>query len=213
MSLTMDEINDIAKKFIDLREQANVTKSKTIKTQYKQYQNYCMDKLKFLVQHKVGKYKKFSNYHDLEQDGYEALVLALRTYDPARGSFSWWANQYIKTRIYRAANAHSTIRFPMKKAKEMKPYKVSVIPTIIDSDLSALESLENYQTSTSVLSAIEKLPNNHQRIVNMLFGFNGIEQQSINNIIKSLSISRPQFLKIFEEAKSKLKEILQSNHD
>lgn len=213
MSLTQEEINEIATKFIDLREQAKITKSKVVKSQYKTYQNYCMNKLKFLVLHKIGKYKKFSNYHDLEQDGYEALVLALRTYNPAKGTFTWWADKYISTRVSRAANAHSTIRFPLKKAKEMKPYKVSVIPTIIDADPTALESLENFQISESVLVAIQQLPQNHQRIINMLFGFNGMEQHSINNITKTLSISRPQFLKIFEEAKLKLKEILQLHHD
>jgi RNA polymerase sigma factor (sigma-70 family) len=213
MSLTQDEINDIAKKFIDLREQAKITKSEADRLQYRKYQNYCMDKLKFLVLHKVGKYRKFSNYPDLEQDGYEALVLALRTYNPNKGAFTWWADKYISTRVSRAANAHSTIRFPLKKAKETKPYKISIIPTIIDTEPTALESLESFQSSKSISSAVEQLPSNHQNVVNMLFGFNGVEQQSINNIIKSLSISRPQFLKIFGEAKIKLKEILQLNNE
>ncbi|HVI40235.1 MAG TPA: sigma-70 family RNA polymerase sigma factor [Anaerovoracaceae bacterium] len=206
--LTQEEINGIADKFIALRDKAEKSKSKKIRTQYKQYQNYCMDKLKFLVLNKVGKYRKFSNYIDLEQDGYEALILALRTYVPGKGAFSWWADKYISTRVSRAANAHSTIRFPLKKAKEVRPFKMSIIPIVIDSSPDALENLESSQTTQNILEAIKQLPDQHQTIINMTFGFNGVKQHSIGNVTKQLSISRPQFLKLLEEAKTKLKEIL-----
>lgn len=206
--LSQEEINGIAKQFIMLRNKAEKSKSKKIKSEYKQYQNYCVEKLKFLIVNKTNKYRKFSNHPDLEQDGYEALILALRTYDPGKGAFSWWADKYISTRVSRAANAHSTIRFPLKKAKEMRPYKISIIPVIIDSEPDASEKLENSQRVENILSAIKKLPEQHQKVINMTFGFNGIRQYSISNVTKQLSISRPQFLKILEEAKEKLREIL-----
>lgn len=207
--LSQIEIDEIATTFIKLRDKAEKSKSKNVKAKYKKYQEYCIEKLKFLVLHKVVRYKKFSNYIDLEQDGFEALILSLKTYNPAKGAFSWWADKYISTRISRAANAHSTIRFPLKKAKEVRPFKMSIIPTIIDGSASAVDALENYEITQSIVNAIKQLTAQQQKVINIAFGFNGIKPRSIGAATKELSISKPQFLKLLEEAKLKLKDILE----
>lgn len=212
MALSQEEIDDIAKKFIELRDKAEKSKSKKVRAQYKAYQNYCVEKLKFLVTNRAGRYRKFSNHPDLEQDGFEALILALKTYNPTKGSFSWWADKYISTRISRAANAHSTIRFPIKKAREMKPYKASGLPIMVDSSADASVSLERCETSNLLFTAIAQLPEKHQKIINMVYGFNGSKEQSLENVAKELSMSRSQSSKLLEEAKNKLKEILGSNY-
>lgn len=206
--LPQDEINALAEKFILLKAKAEKSKSKKVQKEYKDYQNYCVEKLKFLVTFRSNKYKKFSNHLDLEQDGFEALILALKTYDPKKGCFSWWADQYIKTRITRAANSHSTIKYPLKKAKENKPYKMSELPVITDESPDASQILESHEINKDILQAIKKLPEQHQKVINMAFGFNGIKQHTITNVIKELSISRIQCLKILEEAKTKLKDLL-----
>lgn len=203
-----DEIDSVINEFICLRRKAKKSKSKSFKQQFEAYQKYCIEKCKCLVTNRVGRYRKFSNYDDLEQDGYEALVLALRTYDPDKGSFTWWADKYISTRVARCANTHSTIRFPLKKAKEIKPFKISVIPTIIDESPSALSSLEETQTNTHVAVAVKQLPEEQQRLVNIIFGLNGAKQQSIGEASRILDISRPKCLKILEQAKNNLKEKL-----
>lgn len=203
-----EEIDKIATEFIRLREKAQKSKSRSVKRKFKNYQNYCIEQFKFLVLGKVGKYRKFSNYKDLEQDGFEALVLALRTYDPKRGSFTWWADKYISTRISRAANAHSTIRFPLKKARELKPFKTSTIPILVDNQPDALQTIETTERSDFVHDAIKELPEEHQRLINLIYGFHGMKPHSIGNALKAMSISRPQCLKILEEAKTKLKEKL-----
>lgn len=204
--LEQDEINSIAKLFMECRDTKNKNIQKCI-----QDQNECVHKLKFLVINKIRKYKKFSNYADLEQDGYEALVLALKTYNPSKGCFSWWADKYISTRISRAANAHSTIRFPLKKAKETRPYKITTIPIIVDETPTAQESIESSEQTFYVTQALLKLPEMHQKVVNMVYGFNGIKQQSIGIMIKELDISRPQCAKILQEAKDQLKNLLQTS--
>lgn len=202
------EIDALATEFIARKTKVQKTKSKQVKRKFKAFQNYCVDQFKFLVTNKIGKYRKFSNSKDLEQDGYEALVLALRTYNPSKGSFSWWADKYIQTRISRAANAHSTIRFPLKKARDLKPFKTSTIPVIIDSQPSAIEIIEQTEQAKSVLDAVSGLPEQHQQLINLVYGFGGKKPQSIGNAIKVLQISRPQCLRILEEAKEKLKEKL-----
>jgi RNA polymerase sigma factor (sigma-70 family) len=206
-SKNQDEAEEYAKKLIELRNGS--CKELKLKQEYLAYQLVCISKFKYIVDAHVAKYKKFSNFEDLKQEAYEALVMAIKTYDSNKGSFSWWAGKYIKTKVYRSANAHSTIRFPLKQAKEIKPHKITNMPILADMKISATDGIEVLQTSESIHKAINQLPNKHQMIVNMLFGFNGIEQQSINNITKKLAISRPQFLKTFEEAKILIKEILQ----
>lgn len=212
MALSQEEIDDIAKKFIELRDKAEKSKSKKIRAQYKAYQNYCVEKLKFLVTNRAGRYRKFSNHPDLEQDGFEALILALKTYNPSKGAFSWWADKYISTRISRAANAHSTIRFPIKKAREMKPYKANGLPIMIDSAADASLSLEKQELGQLLSAAISQLSEKHQKIISMVYGFNGSKEQSLETTAKQLSLSRSQSSKLLEEAKNKLKEILGSDY-
>lgn len=203
-----EEIDELARNLIKLRNKAQKSKSKTIKQKFEVYQTYCIERFKYLITMRAGKYRKFSNYKDLEQDGYEALMLALRTYDPKKGSFTWWADKYISTRISRAANAHSTIRFPLKKARELKPFKTSTMPVIIDSNPDALQYIEANEASNNVLKAIKELPEQHQKVINFVYGFHGLKPHSIGNALKTFSLSRPQCLKILEEAKLKLKEKL-----
>jgi RNA polymerase sigma factor (sigma-70 family) len=207
--LEQDEINAIAGTFLAARKKVKQVKSLKEKQDCEQQQNLCLQQLRFLVLNKTRKYKQFSNHADLEQDGFEALILALKTYNPEKGCFSWWADKYISTRISRAANAHSTIRFPLKKAKETRPYKTSTIPTIVDLAPSAQESLENSERVNKVTQALAQLPEMHQKVVSMVYGFNGIKQHSMGTLIKELAISKPQCTKILREAKDQLKEILQ----
>lgn len=202
------EIDALARDFITLRNKAQKSKSKILKKKFQEYQNFCIDRFHCLVTAKVGRYRKFSNYQDLEQDGMEALVLALRTYKPKKGSFTWWANKYIATRVSRAANAHSTIRFPLKKAKDIKPFKTSTMPVIIDSQLPAVDALEQNQESIGIANAIAELPEQHKKLIDLIYGFNGMKPHSIGNAQKTLSISRTQCLRLLEEAKDKLKEKL-----
>lgn len=203
-----EEVDEFAREFIKLRNKAKKSKSRAVKQKYAEYQKLCIEKFRYLITTRVSKYRKFSNYKDLEQDGFEALVLALRTYDPDKGSFTWWADKYISTRVSRAANAHSTIRFPLKKARELKPFKTSTIPVLIDEQPDALSSIETSQVQDHILEAIKELPEQHQRLINLIYGFHGMKPHSIGTALKTLSMSRPQCIKILEEAKTKLKEKL-----
>lgn len=203
-----EEIDEFAKELVRLRDRSQKTKSAAIKQKYLDYQKFCMEKFKYLITMRVNKYRKFSNHKDLEQDGFEALILALRTYNPDKGSFTWWADKYISTRVSRAANAHSTIRFPLKKARELKPFKTATIPVIVDMQPDALESIQTSETTSYVSKAILELPEDHQKLINLIYGFQGMKPHSIGNALKELSLSRPQCLRILEEAKTKLKEKL-----
>lgn len=211
-SLTPGEINEIARKFITLKKKARPgTKAER---KFKVYQNYCASKLAPLVYCKTSKYRKFSNHPDLQQDGFEALMLAFETYDPDKGDFTWWASKYINTRVSRAANAHSTIRFPLKKAKELQPYKTSTMPILVDPKMSPLEDVERAQESNVVQRAIAKLPAQQKQIILMHYDFvvGKKKSNSISKISQELKISRPTCVKLLDEAEKSLRKNLQKHY-
>jgi RNA polymerase sigma factor (sigma-70 family) len=209
MSINLEEVNSIARTFLELKKKA-AGGCEDAQRKYKVYQNYCAQKLSPLVKNKTSKYKKFSNYPDLQQDGFEALMLAFETYDPNKGDFIWWASKYINTRVCRAANAHSTIRFPLKKAKDIQPYKTNTMPILVDSKRGPLESVEEAQRRAVIQEAIAQLPEKQRKIILLHYEFkNG--NSSISKISKELKISRPACVKLLEEAEKSLKIQLQ-NH-
>jgi RNA polymerase sigma factor (sigma-70 family) len=207
-----EEMDGIATEFIRLKNKAAKTKSKNVKQKYKAYQNFCITKFKFLVSGRVARYKSFSNYLDLEQDGYEALMMALKTYNPKKGAFTWWADKYITTRISRSANAHSTIKYPMKQAKLIKPFKTSTIPIMIDSSLNPHEQMEVKEKSDHINDAMAELSAKHRQLIDLVYGLNDNKPRSIGKALKTLRLSRPQGMKMLEEAKEMIKEKLQDQN-
>lgn len=198
--LTLDEINSIANEYIRLKNKSNKSKSKKVKQKFANYQNYCVKKLEHLVIMKLNKYKKFPNYLDLKQDGLEALILSLKTFDYSKGNFAAWAHRYIGTRISRAANTHSTIRCPIKKIKNFKPIKVSKFPTLIDETKTPQECLEDSEIKEIVSNAINLLPTNQKSVI--ILKKNSL---SINKISQELKISRSSCVKLLNEAEESLR--------
>lgn len=212
MSLTKERINEIAKEFLALKKKSESGEKKDV-LDYRNYQNYCTEQLAPLVKIKTNKYKKFSNYPDLLQDGFEALMLAFETYNPKKGDFAWWAMKYIGTKVSRAANTHSTIRIPLKKARDMQPYKTSVMPVQVDKGATPAEEIENNELSSYVKKALAELSEKQKRAIMMYYEFAGTRVNSISDISKELKVSRPTCVKLISEAekilKSKLSELNQ----
>lgn len=206
-----EEINEIAKEYVELREQASKTKNKKIKSKFKQFHNDIVKKLSHLVLLRTNRYRMFNNYHDLQQDGFEALFMALKTYRPEKGDFSWWAKKYIDTRVSRAANSHSTIKYPLKITKDYKPHKMNAIPIITDTAFDPQQNLEYTELQKAVAEAISLLPEIQQRVIKLSFEMAGNRASTISKISEELKISRTSCLKILEEAKNTLKEKLVYN--
>ncbi len=201
-----EDANEYAKELIKLR--SLYKENPDLKKQYLQFENQCFIKFQYIIDNKIYRYKNFSNFQDLKQEGYEALTMAIKTYDVTKGSFTWWAERYVKTRIFRSANAHSTIRFPLKKAKEERPYKVSTIPVMLDLALNAEDNMELSESNSTISDALEQLPDLHKKVISMIYGFEGQKSNTIDSVTKELALSRTQFSKILREAKKQLKETL-----
>jgi RNA polymerase sigma factor (sigma-70 family) len=192
---------------VNLRDKCKKSKSKKIHAKYEQSRKRCMDRFDFLVEKKTRKYRGFSNYEDLKQDGRIALMLALNSYELGKGDFFWWADKYIKTKVSREANRHSTIKIPIKHTKRLTPYKVSQLPIIIDGSPDASDTMYTRQVRNRVRSAVTNLPEDQRKVVLSYFEFGGsrVKSSSINKICKDLKISRVTCLKLLNDAKEVLR--------
>ena len=204
--LTEPEAQELMTKLIDLRDQIKVNEDPKLVTELKAHEKICIEKFKYLITMKTGRYKTFSNYEDLNQEGFEALVKAMNNYNPKKGSFFWWAHRYIDTRISRSANLHTTIRYPLKVAKATAPHKESVMPLLIEEVHCPDKELEAVQSTFAIQNAFALLSEEQKKVINLAYGFDGDKPMSINKICKKLNISRLSCIKTINGSLSLMKE-------
>lgn len=204
------EINELLNKFVDLRDKCSKSKNKKYHLEYHKYKTLCLNELDYLVESKTKKYRSFANYEDLKQEGRTALMLALNSYNPSKGNFYWWANQYIKTKVCREANRHSVMKIPLKHTKEMPPYKVSQFPIMVDHEPNGYDVCSVRELKTVIKDAINKLPDNQKRVINLYYELGDANACTVNQICKKLNVSRMNFLKLLDEAKLNLKNSLKT---
>lgn len=204
--LTEQEANDLMNKWIDLKTQLKTSSDPKLVKEFEKHDRLCVEKFRYLVTMKTGRYKAFSNYEDLNQEGHEALIKAMKTFKPNKGSFFAWAHNYIGTRISRSANLHTTIRFPLKVAKANTPHKESVMPLLIEERYCPDRELEESQTTRAVQDALSILSKEQQEIIGLAYGFDGDKPMSINKICKKLGVSRLSCIKTINNALSLMKE-------
>lgn len=204
--LTEQEANELMNKWIDLKGQLKTSEDPKLVREFEKHDRLCVEKFRYLVTMKTGRYKAFSNYEDLNQEGHEALIKAMKTFKPNKGSFFAWAHNYIGTRISRSANLHTTIRFPLKVAKANTPHKESVMPLLIEERFCPDKELEESQVTHAVQNALAVLSPEQKEIINLAYGFDGDKPMSINKICKKLGISRLSCIKMINSALSLMKE-------
>jgi RNA polymerase sigma factor (sigma-70 family) len=204
--LTDKEAYDLMVKLIDLRAQFQETKGPQIEAKLKLHEQECMEKFRYLVTMKTGRYKAFSNYEDLNQEGFEALLKAMKTFNPRKGGFFSWAHHYIGTRISRSANLHTTIRYPLKVAKATPPHKESVMPVQIEERHCPDKEAEEAQSHQAVLQALATLTKEQREIIRLAYGFSGDKPMSVNKICRKLGISRSSCVKTIGNALSLMKD-------
>jgi RNA polymerase sigma factor (sigma-70 family) len=204
------EINDIVFQLVTIRREYEKIKSSKLKNELKKIQGLCIEKLEYLVDARTRRYRNFANYEDLRQDARIALYSALHSYNPEKGDFFWWANKYMKTKVSREANRHSTIKIPLKHARNIQPYKVSQIPIMIDDNPSASDNFSTCENSIIIKNAVLKLPEEQRRVIELHYEMTNdrCNLNSIDKICGQLKITRVICLKLLNEAKRKLKQEL-----
>lgn len=198
--ITDQEAKDLMVKLIELRSKAKDNNSAKIKHELNTHLELCMDKFKYLVMMRTSKYKAFSNYDDLNQEGFEALLRAMKTYKPSKGGFFTWAHHYISTRISRSANLHTTIRFPMKVAKAMPPHKELIMPERVEEGACPSDLAEANEDHVAVTNVLSLLTEQQKMVIDLAYGFDGDKPMSINKICQKLDISRNACLKMINGA-------------
>jgi RNA polymerase sigma factor (sigma-70 family) len=204
--LTEKEAQDLMTKLIDLRKKYEESKDPKIEIELKNHETQCIEKFKYLVTMRTGRYKSFSNYDDLNQEGFEALVKAMKTFKEGRGNFFSWAHHYIGTRISRSANLHTAIRYPLKVAKEVAPHKETIMPIQVEEQNCPDKELEESQIVLAIHKTLSSLSEDQKKIIKLLYGLNGDKPMSINKVCKMLNISRSSCIKTVKTALSIMKE-------
>lgn len=204
--LTEQEAQDLMAKLVDLKLKAKLSNDFKIKQELKKHEHKCITQFKYLVTMKTGRYKAFSNYDDLNQEGFEALIKAMKTYNPNKGSFFAWAHHYIGTRISRSANLHTTIRYPLKVAKATTPHKETLMPLMIEERYCPDKQLENSEINTAIHGAINLLSDQQKQVINLVYGFDGSKPMSVNKVCKKLNISRLHCVKLINNSLSIMKD-------
>lgn len=198
--MTVKEADRLIKKYVKLREQVKISDESKLITEFKKHESICVNKFKYLVLMKTARYKNFNNYDDLIQEGLVALLKAMNSYNPSKGSWFWWAHKYLDTSIARCANLHTTIRFPLQYAKHNTPHREAALPLLIDYRENAHEIMENGEALGLLKSNIKHLSSDQKQIIQMLFGINNEKIYSIANICKQLKIPRSSCIKVLNTA-------------
>jgi len=207
--ISMEESQRLMEKFIILREKYSKSNNKKDLFMLNKHERICVEKFKYLVSMRTDRYRGFYNYEDLNQEGLEALIKAMKNYDPKKGSWFWWAHKYIETRISRSANLHTTIRYPLKFAKLNTPHKESVLPILVEGRFCPDKNLERAETLKAIQSAMEFLNKEQKDIISFAYGFDGDKPLSINKICKKMNISRLSCIKTINSALNILKQNIQ----
>lgn len=203
-----EKIQNLLSKLVLMRRKCAKSKSVKAKLELHRLQAECAKELEYLVEARTRRYRGFANYEDLCQDGRIALFLALQSYEPEKGDFFWWANKYIKTKISREANRHSTIKIPLKQTRLVQPYKVSQLPIIVDNAPSAVDNMANEEKSNLIKYAINKLPPDQRKVIELHYEMSERDTNSIVKICSTMKISRMNCIKLLDEAKNTLKQNL-----
>jgi len=207
--MTIEEAQTLMKTFIKYREKAAKTNHQKDILLFKEHERFCIEKFKYLVLMKTSRYKNFSNYDDLVQDGLEGLIKSMKTYNPKKGIFFWWAHKYVDTRIARCANLHTTIRFPLKYAKAVTPHRESILPILVDQLAGPYDILEHREALMAVNKNFSNLSSNQQKVVKLLFGIDGENPQSISKVCQQLRMSRPTCVKLLDQVLNILRRNIQ----
>lgn len=210
--ITKEQAQVLLDTYFNLKNQFESEPNSKNKMQLERHRNYCMKQLEYLVTTKLYKYAQFPNYEDLYQDGMEALNKAITTYDPSTNAlFFWWAHKYIGIKISRSANLHSTIRYPLKKAKAIQPkrqewnsnvlYKYNLVNEEVPDKI-----LEKQQIDNIVNNSINNLSDIQRQILAYAYGLGECDPHNLSLISDKLNISKNLVTKELLKALRSLKQ-------
>lgn len=175
--LTEKEAQDIFKNFVELKNLADG--DKTYITKLKRQENFMMREFKYIIESKTAKYKKHSNYDDLNQDGYEALLMGIKTYSPDKGSIFWWLHKYIGTKVSRSANMHSVVRSSIKRSSQGDIPKCDNSPINLVDKTTPFDILNQMETEKIVKEKLSKLSKEDYDLITNVYKMSNDDAEEI----------------------------------
>lgn len=200
MKLDSAEIDLQVSQLLQWCKELKISESVDLQKRYKNLEKELIEKLTILVVRRCSRYRKFSNHPDLTQDGLEGLCLALKTYDPSKGSFIWWANKYIGTRVARAANQHSTIRIPIAKAGLLKPMRTIKLPLIYDPQPQADEQINLFEFNHAFAKCLDNMSDRQQALALLIFQ----QETSREEARQQLDLTRGEMRRLYKSVSARL---------
>jgi len=203
------EVNGILlDKLISLKKAKDCTGSKQDEMKYNKCFEEALRKFDYIVELHASKYRKFSNYKDLSQEGKMGLMIALMKFDPKRSkNFFKVANWYIKTRIKRAANKHDVMKVPLNSPKEKILTRICDVPIMVDKDCRQDEVIEKIQFLEHIRSSIDHLTEEQAHVICLYYGIDTKRYCSTNKktmslfgISKKLKIPKENIVAILDAA-------------
>lgn len=204
MSISEEEAKELFEKFTELKSKFELTQQKTDKMRLERHKNVMIEKLKYIVVRKTSAYKKYHNYDDLNQDGFEALIMGLNNFDPKKGSIFWWLHKYIDTRIARKANAHSVVKVPIKVAKATPPKMETISLFAEDTSNNPEEEFIKKNKLNNLEEKINKLDKDDKDFINKFID-SGNDKKSIKELCDSAGINKVQLQTKVKKIISKMK--------
>lgn len=204
------KINELAISFVKAKKELEKNKSLVNQKKVSFLELTLYTQYKRILSYKLRKYKRYFNYIDLQQEAYEALTRALKTFDPNKGLFTSWANKYIDIRIARAANSNSTIKYPIQISPEDRSvrdftYKITDDKTSIERQYNVEQDLDKLQKIHIVKTELKQFDDLDKKIFSSIYGLE-TEARSITDICNRLNISREKCLRSLNNTTSILKQ-------
>ena len=82
------------------------------------------------------------------------------------------------------------------------------MPIMEDPGKDPFEELEEQQSCNSLMGAVDTLPPEQRDVVTMTYGLGGFRPSTAGNVMERLSITRQQYTKLLNQAKSTIKKQL-----
>lgn len=165
--LSENEAQDLFNKYVELKKLSETDSS--YERKLARHKNLMISQFSYIIESKTAKYKKFSNYQDLYQDGCEALMMAVKTYSPQKGSIFWWMHKYIGTKISRCANAHSAMKTSIKRASKGEIPRRDELPINMTDSITPYDLFNSEESKKIVKDRLEKLSTDDYKLITQFY--------------------------------------------
>lgn len=153
--------------------------------------------LSFIPLSAASKYRKYSNYHDLLQCGYETLWRSIISFDTSKSqNFFGWAFLWIRQKIAKEA---------LKEKIYLNTYVLSGLATPDEEDDNDLENLLLESEEKHIINeAMRQLDKSHRDILLQVYN----DERSLRDLGHDIKMSHESVRKIRDDATRILKRII-----